>query len=130
VFTENSNIPHGNGEIDLSNFSPFPKNPVIAKFFKQIGLVEELGSSIRNSYKYSKFYSGKNPEFIEDDIFKTVIFIPSLHKLEGVNSAVKQKIAAEIKALYIDKILTRKQLAAKLNIKHRMIERHLKILRE
>ena len=31
VFTENSNKPHGNGIIDPEHFSPFPKNPTIAK---------------------------------------------------------------------------------------------------
>ncbi len=28
---------------------------------------------MRNLYKYSKYYSGKEPEFIEGDIFKTVV---------------------------------------------------------
>ena len=36
VFVENSNKSHGNGIIDPENFSPFPKNPTIAKFFKEI----------------------------------------------------------------------------------------------
>ena len=40
VFTENSNKPHGNGVIDPNNFLPYPKNPKIAKFFKEIGRVE------------------------------------------------------------------------------------------
>ncbi|MDO8734655.1 MAG: putative DNA binding domain-containing protein, partial [Elusimicrobiota bacterium] len=31
VYTENSNKPHGHGLINPSNFTPFPKNPVIAK---------------------------------------------------------------------------------------------------
>lgn len=57
VFVENSNKPHGNGTIDPSNFFPFPKNPTIAKFFKEIGRVDELGSGVRNIYKYNKIYS-------------------------------------------------------------------------
>ncbi len=72
-FAENSNKPHGNGIIDPNNFSPFPKNPTIAKFFKEIGWVEELGSGVRNIYKYNKIYSGAEPTFIEGDVFKTVI---------------------------------------------------------
>ncbi len=44
VYIENSNKPHGNGIIDPENFSPYPKNPTIAKFFKEIGWVDELGS--------------------------------------------------------------------------------------
>ena len=73
VFTENSNKAHGNGIINPKNFSPFPKNPTIAKFFKEIGWVDELGSGVRNIYKYNKIYSGADPTFIEGDIFKTII---------------------------------------------------------
>lgn len=73
VYIENSNKSHGNGIIDPENFSPFPKNPTIAKLFKEIGWVEELGSGVRNIYKYSKIYSGADPVFIEGDVFKTII---------------------------------------------------------
>jgi predicted HTH transcriptional regulator len=37
VETENANNPHGEGPIDPANFVPFPKNPLIAKFFIQLG---------------------------------------------------------------------------------------------
>ena len=73
AITENSNKPHGHGIIDPKNFSPYPKNPTIAKFFKEIGRVDELGSGVRNIYKYNKLYSGADPIFIEEDIFKTMI---------------------------------------------------------
>lgn len=59
--------------IDPEDFSPYPKNPKIAKFFKEIGWVDELGSGVRNIYKYNKIYSGADPEFIEGDVFKTII---------------------------------------------------------
>ena len=35
VITENSNKAHGSGMIDPDNFSPYPKNPKIAKFLKK-----------------------------------------------------------------------------------------------
>ena len=74
VFTENWNRPHGAGAIDPANFSPYPKNPVIAKFFREIGRVDELGSGVRNTFKYCGIYTaGTKPEFIEGDVFKTVI---------------------------------------------------------
>lgn len=72
VVTENSNKPHGNGVIDPDDFFPFPKNPTIARFFKEIGWVDELGSGVRNICKYNKIYSGAEPIFIEGDIFKTI----------------------------------------------------------
>jgi len=73
VYIENSNKPNGIGAIDPDNFSPYPKNPIIAKFFKEIGWVDELGSGVRNIYKYNKIYSNADPKFIEGDIFKTII---------------------------------------------------------
>lgn len=74
LYTENWNRPHGSGAIDPTNFSPYPKNPVIARFFKEIGRVDELGSGIRNTFKFCSIYTpGTQPEFIEGDIFKTII---------------------------------------------------------
>jgi ATP-dependent DNA helicase RecG len=42
IETENANNPHGNGPISPDAFTPFPKNPTIAKFMMQLGWVEEL----------------------------------------------------------------------------------------
>lgn len=36
-------------------------------------MVDELGSGVRNIYKYNKIYSGADPEFIEGDVFRTII---------------------------------------------------------
>ena len=52
---------------------PFPKNPIIAAFFRNIGYADQLGSGVRNLFKYSKYYSGKDPEFIEGDIFRIIV---------------------------------------------------------
>jgi ATP-dependent DNA helicase RecG len=47
---------------------------MIARFFKEIGWVDELGSGVRNVLKYTSLYTeGTQPVFIEDDLFKTVI---------------------------------------------------------
>ncbi len=80
VFAENANRPHGYGIIIPSNFTPYPKNPVIARFFKEIGRADELGSGVRNLYKYTRIYSGRaDPQLIEEDIFR--IFIPVPHQI-------------------------------------------------
>lgn len=73
VKTENGNKARGLGAISLTDFVPYPKNPVIASVFKEIGWAEELGSGVRNIVKYSKVYSGTIPEFIDGDVFKTKI---------------------------------------------------------
>lgn len=73
VKTENGNKARGLGAISLTDFVPYPKNPVIASVFKEIGWAEELGSGVKNIVKYSKVYSGTIPEFIDGDVFKTKI---------------------------------------------------------
>ncbi|URA10320.1 winged helix-turn-helix transcriptional regulator [Thermospira aquatica] len=73
IFCENANRPHFRGNISLKDFTPFPKNPTIARIFKEIGLADELGSGVRNLLKYVKIYSDDEPVFIEEDIFKIII---------------------------------------------------------
>lgn len=75
IVSENASKPHGYGPVDPNNFSPFPKNPVIAGIFKEVGLIDELGSGVRNMFKYSKIYFGNDPELIEGDVFKLKILL-------------------------------------------------------
>jgi ATP-dependent DNA helicase RecG len=76
VRTENSNKPHGFGAINPDNFTPFPKNPVIGRFFRQIGWADELGSGMRKLMKYGKAYGGVDPEMVEDDVFRIIVKVP------------------------------------------------------
>ncbi len=73
ITTENANLAHGHGNLNLKTFRPYAKNPPIAKVFRKIGLADELGSGMRNSYKYTKMYSGGEPVFTEADVFTTII---------------------------------------------------------
>lgn len=73
IVVENGNRAHGMGILNIKTFQPFPKNPPISKVFREIGYADELGSGMRNCYKYTKLYSGGEPEFIEGDIFKIII---------------------------------------------------------
>ncbi len=73
IYTENANMPHLQGELQLETFEPFPKNPPISKIFREIGFADELGSGMRNTYKYTKLYSQEKPIFAESDIFRTSV---------------------------------------------------------
>lgn len=77
VVFENSSKANGYGQLDFENFAPYPKNPRIAKFFKELGLVDELGSGVRNIVLYNRIYAGADPKFIEGDIFTTIIPLTS-----------------------------------------------------
>lgn len=46
---------------------------IIASFFRNIGYADQLGSGVRNLFKYSKFYSGQNPQFVEGDVFRIIV---------------------------------------------------------
>jgi len=56
-----------------SNIEPDSKNPLIADFFRNIGLADELGAGVRNLYKYTPRYSGKPPEIVDGDVFRIVV---------------------------------------------------------
>lgn len=74
VEATNPNKVHFRGPLTLENFSPFPKNPIIAKLFVELGRVDELGSGLLNVNKYLTHYAeGAKPLFLEDDVFKTII---------------------------------------------------------
>ena len=64
------------GRITPDNLDPTPKNPVIANFFAQIGLAEELGSGTRNLYKFSRLYAGADPDLEDGDFFSSYVPIP------------------------------------------------------
>jgi len=83
LFTENANRAHGHGPIDPDHFTPFPKNPVIARIFKEIGLADELGSGVRKLFKYCTAYCGHDPELIEDDVFRLVLPLSEEEKTSG-----------------------------------------------
>ncbi len=57
---------------------PFTKNPAIAKVFREIGYAEELGSGVKNLYKYSKLYGGSDPKLVENDVFTTTIMLEDI----------------------------------------------------
>ena len=147
VETVNANNPHGEGLLSPTNFSPFPKNPSIAKFFMQLGRFDELGSGILNVNKYIKAYSGKdNPQFIEGATFKTII--PTGGEgdgtdvgaidgaidgaIVGATKGVKQKLKLLLKAIASEegKRIPFYKNAAKLDDSDRTIERYMQQLRE
>ncbi len=73
MYVENANRAVSDGIITPENLEPNPKNPIIASFFRNIGYSDQLGSGVRNLFKYTKFYSGQEPIFREGDIFRIVV---------------------------------------------------------
>lgn len=73
MYVENANRTVREGVITPENLEPNPKNPIIASFFRNIGYSDQLGSGVRNLFKYTKLYSGKDPKFQEGDVFRIIV---------------------------------------------------------
>lgn len=73
MYIENASRASGEGLITPENMEPNPKNPIIAGFFHNIGHSDQLGSGVRNLYKYTRFYSGQEPQLIEGDVFRIIV---------------------------------------------------------
>jgi ATP-dependent DNA helicase RecG len=92
VETKNANKPHLYGQLFPDTFQPFPKNPHLAQLFTQLGRSEELGTGLRNVFKYSKAYSGSEKViFLEEDIF--MVRVPLVNDVtENVTENVTQNV--------------------------------------
>lgn len=90
ILTENANKTYHYGRIQADSFTPYPKNPIIANFFNNIGRADELGSGVRNLYKYTKMYANSEPMLFEDDVFKVEIPLS-----EFISTADKPPITAD-----------------------------------
>mgnify|MGYP004521134569 CR=1 FL=1 len=89
MYVENANRASKDGFITVDNLEPNPKNPIIAAFFRNIGYADQLGSGVRKLFKYSKYYSGKDPEFIEDDVFRIIVPLDDSYSFDyGIENSV------------------------------------------
>lgn len=92
MYTENANRSAGNGFITPENLEPNPKNPLIASFFRNIGRADRLGSGVHKLFKYTKFYSGKDPVFEEGDVFRIVVPLDDNYSFDmGIGSEINRE---------------------------------------
>ena len=89
MYVENANRAAQDALITPDNMEPSPKNPIIAAFFRNIGYADQLGSGVRNLFKYSKFYSGGDPKFIEGDVFRIIVPLSHLYVEETAKSTTQ-----------------------------------------
>lgn len=110
MYVENASRAAGEGFITVDNLEPNPKNPIIAAFFRNIGYADQLGSGVHNLFKYSKYYSGQEPEFIEGDVFRIIVPLDEEYSFDfnigknGTKSADKKPISADKMPISADKV--------------------------
>ena len=137
IVIENSNLSHGIGPLDIQKFEPFPKNPSISKVFREIGLADELGSGMRNTYKYTQLYSKQQPLFEEGDIFRTIIPLKRIATKRVGGENVPQDVPHdvphgknELTNFIIEQVksnnkITRQELAKKAKVSVKTVQRAL-----
>lgn len=88
IRTVNASRSFFEGRMKLGEFTPMPKNPIIANVFVQTGIAEQLGSGLRNLIRASRQYTEREPEFRDGDIFEaTIPIVPAVPVPKTVNSA-------------------------------------------
>ena len=77
------------------DFVPDPKNPIIAAFFREIGYADQLGSGVRNLFKYAKAYGGSLPRLTDGDVFLIEVSLKNL-PVAPISMEVARKKDAKI----------------------------------
>ena len=88
MYTENACIPQYPGEITPENLDPRPRNPLIAKVFREIHFSDQLGSGMRKLYHDVPLYSGfAKPQFLDGNVFRLIVplndEVPSASEMYG-----------------------------------------------
>ena len=149
MYTENANRAFRYGRITPKNLEPEPKNPIIANFFHQIRLADELGSGVRNLYHYVKIYSNAEPVFDEDDVFRLTVPLDDAYsadralteglpqtataqesavKASGINDGVNERQRSIISSVSSNPYITQVELATMLGISIVHVNKNMKKL--
>ena len=147
MYVENASRASCQGYITVDNLEPNPKNPIIASFFRNIGYADQLGSGVRNLFKYSRYYSGREPQFLEGDVFRIIVPLDDQYSFDfssdhsfnlvketgfvyhaKANTVVEEN--ALLRLISMSPELTASQMAEKLNWPVGRVQYHIKKLKE
>ena len=73
MIMENPNSFCTMGYLTIHNYIPVAKNPTLAKFFREIGYADELGSGMKRITENTILYSGKPPIMEDKEMFRITI---------------------------------------------------------
>lgn len=145
IVCENPNSFSTMGLLTIKNYTPFAKNPTIAKFFREIGYADELGSGFIKITKNSYLYSGKPPIFEDKEMFRVTIPLLRDEKLDEVdlinlandsmknNEDIKEITERQkeiIELMKKDNTITQEQIAQLLNITRQTVTVEIKYLKD
>lgn len=139
MYVENANRALQDGVLTSDCTEPHPKNPIIADFFRNIGYADKLGSGVRNLYKYSKIYSGKDPEFIEGDVFRIIVPLDEKFSVENITQSTTQSATQSttqsvlddseeriLKLIYEESTISQKEIADRLAMNQNTVKYYIR----
>lgn len=130
IYTENWNRAQRVGRIEPQDFTPYPKNPILANFFVNIGYADSLGSGVRNLYKYTKIYSGGEPNFEEGDVFKLTVPLVNTEKIITNSNDLSKRQAKILNMIKQDKSITMDFIAAELDVSKKTVSREVQEIKK
>ena len=136
MICENPNSFSTNGLLTIKNYTPFAKNPTIAKFFREIGYADELGSGFIKITKNSYLYSGKPPIFEDKEMFRVTIPLLRDEKLDEkdlinlANGTLNGTLNLILNELKNKNNITQQELSEKTGMSLRTIKRNIDMLKE
>lgn len=118
------------GKLKPDNFEPFPKNPHIAQIFTQMGRSEELGTGIKNVFRYNKIYSNtEDNDFIEEDIFNTTIPLQFFKEVDGgLTGGLNTKQTIVLNYIKENPGIKTKEMSVSLKIPVDSLDKYIKVL--
>ena len=131
MYVENANRALQDGVLTPDCTEPHPKNPIIADFFRNIGYADKLGSGVRNLYKYSKIYSGKDPEFIEGDVFRIIVPLDEKFSVENTTQSTTQSVSdaleeSILKLIREEPTISQKEIADQLAMNQNTVKYYIR----
>ena len=131
MYVENANRTKKDGLITPKNLEPYPKNPIIASFFRTIGFADQLGSGVRKMFKYTKLYSGDNPVFLEGDIFKIIVPLNESYSFDSLEPEKRESepqnepLKSVLEVVRRNPYLSKEQIAAEIGKSRATVTRAL-----
>lgn len=132
IRTENWCRARRQGNILETEFTPYPKNPILARFFVAVGLADTIGSGVRNLYKYTPVYTaGGKPELIEGDVFRINIPVTraAVEEYKGENELTDRE-SVIVNMIKENNHLTVEEVMAALNISRATVFREYAKIRK
>lgn len=130
IYTENWNRAQRFGRIEPQDFTPYPKNPILANFFVNIGYADSLGSGVRNLYKYTKIYSGGEPYFEEGDVFKLTVPLVNMDKMIVKSTELSKRQTKILNMIKQDEAITMDSIATELGVSKKTASREVQEIKK